>query len=39
VLSRAKRYVDGVGGNTDILFIGDYGLTRIPTADVQKIEA
>jgi len=36
---RAKRYVDGVGGNTDILFIGDYGLTRIPTSDVQRIES
>jgi len=39
VFFRAKRYVDGVGGNTDVLFIGDWGLTRIPTSDVQRIEA
>jgi len=39
VMYRAKRYVDQVGGNTDILFVGDWGLTRIPTKDVQRIES
>ena len=39
VMQRAKRQVDGVGGNTDILFIGNYGLTRIPTVDVQRVES
>lgn len=39
ILHQAKQYVDGVGGNTELLFIGDWGLARIPTADVQKIES
>lgn len=38
-LYRAKRTVDGVGGNTDILFLGNWGLTRISADDVQKIES
>jgi len=41
VLQQAKRWVDGCGGNSDILLLSDQGkkITRMPTADVTGMEA
>jgi 20S proteasome alpha/beta subunit len=41
VLNQAKTWVDGCGGNTDILLLSAHnkGITRIPTTEVEDLES
>jgi 20S proteasome alpha/beta subunit len=40
ILRQAKRWVDGCGGNSDILLLSDWDrrITRIPTSKVEELE-